>query len=81
MNQLGVMEIPDENVLRIARVNLDLLYDDLSLETITGKLLKAVQKKDGKIRMYSESALVLIQSLPKTRKSLIDRDKFNIQGT
>ena len=81
MNQLGVMEIPDENVLRIARVNLDLLYDDLSLETITGKLLKAVQKKDGKIRMYSESALVLIQSLPKTRKSLIDTDRFNIQGT
>ena len=78
------MEKPIRDAMfRKARKWLDMSPDcELSLETVSYKLMRAVQRDSEKLREKSESALVLMQSIPSNELSWIStqNERFNIQG-
>ena len=78
------MEKPiNDASVRKARKSLDMAYDsELSLETVSYKLMRAVQRDIGQLREKSESAIVLMQSIPSNESSWIStqNERFNIQG-
>ena len=76
------MEKNHASELRLARKNLDLVHGELSIQAISTSLLKCLRKYSDP-RFWdelNESALVLVQSLPAKKTSLIDSDKFDVQG-
>ena len=74
------MEVDIEDHLLGAKKRLDLVCGDLNLKTISGRLVKALQKDPKKCDLLSESALILVQSLPSKSCDLIDNEKLDSAG-
>lgn len=69
-----------EDHLLKAKKELNLVYADLSLTTITSRLITSLQKEPKKCDVFSESALILMQSLPEKTHDPIDNDHLDLQG-
>jgi len=74
------MEEDTNNDLLGAKKRLGLLSGSLNLKTISSGLVKALQKDPKKCHILSESALIVIQSLPPKISNLIDDDKLDVEG-